>query len=191
MGVDAESCIIWVTTQLLFSATLLSLTFGGGFAENEGVARNSATFGRRLTSRVSQSRPFGIRSGKSLARTFPFNQQHDHQHHHHDQHEESRGLRSNIRGSRQGSTSNDVPLDIGSIAAAGERCIDKVVMTQETEYDNEIICKHSYSERCHITYKTDYEPQQEEECDENYRKNVTLSTKIRPRKKKFNFVSHL
>ena len=45
-------------------------------------------------------------------------------------------MRNNIRGSRQGSTpDDDVPLDIGSIAAAGERCIDKVVMVQETEYD--------------------------------------------------------
>ena len=81
------------------------------------------------------------------------------------------------RGSRQGADTNDVPLDIGSIAAAGERCIDKVVMVQETEYDNEIICKHSYSERCHITYKTDYEPQQEEECDENYRKKCFIEYK--------------
>ena len=87
----------------------------------------------------------------------------------------SRGLTN--RGSRQGADTNDVPLDIGSIAAAGERCIDKVVMVQETEYDNEIICKHSYSERCHITYKTDYEPQQEEECDENYRKKCFIEYK--------------
>ena len=86
-----------------------------------------------------------------------------------------RGLTN--RGSRQGADTNDVPLDIGSIAAVGERCIDKVVMVQETEYDNEILCKHSYSERCHITYKTDYEPQQEEECDENYRKKCFIEYK--------------
>ncbi len=47
-----------------------------------------------------------------------------------------------------------------SIAAAGERCIEKVVLVQETEYDDVIECKHSYSERCHTTYTTDYQPQQ-------------------------------
>ena len=37
----------------------------------------------------------------------------------------------------------------------------QVVMVQETEYDDVIECKHSYSERCHTTYTTDYQPQQE------------------------------
>jgi len=62
---------------------------------------------------------------------------------------------------RQGSGGgNEIALDIGTIAAAGERCIDKVIMVQETEFDDIIECKHSYSERCHTTYSTDYEPQQ-------------------------------
>ena len=46
-----------------------------------------------------------------------------------------------FRSSRQDAANNDnAPLDIGTIAAAGERCVDKVVMVQETEYDgmNEI-----------------------------------------------------
>ena len=64
-----------------------------------------------------------------------------------------------VRLARQGSGS-DVALDIGTIAAAGVRCIDKVVMVQETEYDDVIECHHSYSERCHTTYTTDYQPQQ-------------------------------
>lgn len=82
------------------------------------------------------------------------------------------------RSSRQGAAAeNEVPLDIGSIAAAGERCIDKVVMVQETEYDDVITCKHSYTERCHTTYKTDYEPQQEEECEENYKKRCYIEFK--------------
>ena len=65
-------------------------------------------------------------------------------------------------------------LDIGSIAAAGERCIDKVVMVEETEYDDVVTCKHSYSEKCHTTYTTDFQPQQEEECSENFRKNCFI-----------------
>ena len=72
---------------------------------------------------------------------------------------------------------DDVPLDIGSIAAAGERCIDKVVMVEETEYDDVIECKHSYSERCHTTYTTDFEPQQEEECEENFKKSCFIEYK--------------
>ena len=48
---------------------------------------------------------------------------------------------------------------------------------EETEYDEVIECKHSYKERCHITYKTDYDPQQEEECDENYKKNCYIEYK--------------
>ena len=41
-----------------------------------------------------------------------------------------------FRSSRQDAANNDNgPLDIGTIAAAGERCVDKVVMVQETEYD--------------------------------------------------------
>ena len=43
-------------------------------------------------------------------------------------------------------------------------------MVEQTEYDDQIDCKHSYTERCFITYKTDYTPQQQEECDENFKK---------------------
>ena len=47
----------------------------------------------------------------------------------------------------------------------------------ETEYDDQITCKHSYSTHCHVTYKTAYEPQQEEECEENYRKRCFIEFK--------------
>merc|ERR1712002_627794 len=96
------------------------------------------------------------RRGKNLRGTFPFNQQngraathaaHDHHEHAHHEHEHQA---VDARGSRQGG-GDDVALDIGSIAAAGERCIDKVVMVEETEYDDVIECKHSYTQKCHIT----------------------------------------
>merc|ERR1711936_278166 len=84
-----------------------------------------------------------------------------------------------IRDARQrGRGGNDeVALDIGSIAAAGERCIDKVVMVEETEYDDVVTCKHSYSEKCHTTYTTDFEPQQEEDCEENFVKSCFIEYK--------------
>jgi hypothetical protein len=63
------------------------------------------------------------------------------------------------------------------VAVAGERCVEKVMMVEETEYDEQIECHHSYDKRCHTTYSTDYEPQQEEECDENFVKNCYIEYK--------------
>ena len=85
---------------------------------------------------------------------------------------DSRSARQRNRGGEE-----EVALDIGSIAAAGERCIDKVVMVQETEYDDVVTCKHSYSEKCHTTYTTDFVPQQEEKCEDNYIKNCFIEYK--------------
>jgi len=67
----------------------------------------------------------------------------------------------------------------GDVAAAnpgsdGKRCIDKVEMVEETEYDEVVQCDHSYDRRCHTTYVTNYESQQEEECEENFRKNCFI-----------------
>merc|ERR1711973_613753 len=50
-------------------------------------------------------------------------------------------------------------------------------MVEETEYDDVIECKHSYSQKCHTTYTTDFEPQQEEECEENFIKNCFIDYK--------------
>merc|ERR1712168_1741684 len=127
------------------------------------------------------------RNGKNLRGVFPFRQQagrsagsHDHHDHHEHDHGNQRapstGLALPARGSRQGG-GDDVALDIGSIAAAGEKCINKVVMVEETEYEDVIECKHSYSEKCHTTYTTDFEPQQEEECEENFIKNCFIEYK--------------
>ena len=87
------------------------------------------------------------------------------------------------RESRQGAVGDDngfgedIFIDLGAVAAAGERCIDKVVMVEETRYDDVIECKHSYTERCHTTYITDFQPQQEQECEENFVKNCFIEYK--------------
>ena len=135
--------------------------------------------------------------------TFPFNQrgaaasaraaQNDDHHAHHGDHgdhkEEADGEREARQRNRRPDFGNfgdrdnrqrggdDIDLNIGNIAAAGERCIDKVVMVEETEYDDHVECKHSYTNRCHTTYTTDFEPQQQEECDENFRKNCFIEYK--------------
>merc|ERR1711970_1155306 len=82
------------------------------------------------------------RKGKNLRGTFPFNQangraaQHAAHADHHHEHAHTPETALPARGSRQRGGGDDVALDIGSIAAAGERCIDKVVMVEETEYDD-------------------------------------------------------
>jgi len=124
------------------------------------------------------------RNGKNLAGVFPFAQtagaHAEHHDHHHEHHEEQKAPTAALalpdRAARQGEAT-EISLDIGSIAAAGERCIDKVVMVEETEYDDVITCKHSYSQKCHTTYTTDFEPQQEEECEENFVKNCFIEYK--------------
>ena len=54
-----------------------------------------------------------------------------------------RFLKSNTLG-KYNSNWKKINCSIGAIAAAAERCIDKVVMQETTEYDDVITCKHSY-----------------------------------------------
>merc|ERR1712223_288576 len=122
------------------------------------------------------------RDARSLVNTFPFNANSGNGHHgnHHDHHEEPArraftGLDS--RNQRQGGDDTDVSFP--AVAAArpgndGKRCIDKVEMIEETEYDEVVQCDHSYDRRCHTTYVTQYESQQEEDCDENFRKSCFI-----------------
>merc|ERR1712106_976948 len=79
------------------------------------------------------------RNAKSLVNSFPFNANagaEDH-HEHHKAHEPSKALDG--RFARQGG--EDVAVDFGAVAAAGpgadgKKCIDKVEMVEETEYDD-------------------------------------------------------
>merc|ERR1712037_33669 len=120
-----------------------------------------------------------FRDQRSLTNTFPFNQKagaedhHEHHEEHHGHHETSE-LAS--RDNRQGA---DVDVSFPAVAAAGpgsdgKRCIDKVEMVEETEYDDVVQCDHSYDRRCHTTYTTNYESQQEEDCEENFRKSCFI-----------------
>merc|ERR1719204_1493568 len=123
---------------------------------------------------------------KSLVNTFPFNADNAeiHEGHHEGHHEEHQAAPSNsvqglfdARDSRQGG--DDVDVSFPAVAAAGpgadgKRCIDKVEMVEETEYDETVQCDHSYDRRCHTTYVTQYESQQEEDCEENFRKSCFI-----------------
>jgi len=118
------------------------------------------------------------RESRNLLGTFPFNAQ-EGEHHgadgeHHEAHEAS-SLAS--RANRQGDSGADVSFPAVAAAgtdAYGKRCIDKVEMVEETEYDDVVQCDHSYDRRCHTTYVTNYESQQEEECEENFRKSCFI-----------------
>merc|ERR1711892_435092 len=119
------------------------------------------------------------REQRNLQGTFPFNTQvaDDHHHTHHEEHAASPRQSLESRPARQGGDDTDVSF--GAVAGVapgsdGKRCIDKVEMVEETEYDDVVQCDHSYDKRCHTTYVTNYESQQEEECEENYRKNCFI-----------------
>ena len=65
------------------------------------------------------------------------------------------------RNQRQGS-GDDRGVSFDEVAAVrpgndGKRCVDKVEMTEETEYDDVVQCDHSYDRRCHTTYVTQYQ----------------------------------
>merc|ERR1719369_1394432 len=97
---------------------------------------------------------------------------------HHDNHHAPTASVSSFdsHASRQGEEGGVSFPDVAgaSPGADGKRCIDKVEMVEETEYDDVVQCDHSYDRRCHTTYTTNYESQQEEECEENFRKNCFI-----------------
>jgi len=131
------------------------------------------------------------RQEKSLLNTFPFNAQDsaaDHHHHHNERRPSVQLPAVNANQGRRGSgnrrpSESSTGLDgvsFSDVASAnpgrdGKRCIDKVEMIEETEYDEVVQCDHSYDRRCHTTYVTNYESQQEEDCEENFRKNCFIN----------------
>merc|ERR1712002_103301 len=123
-----------------------------------------------------------VRGERSLLNTFPFNARdaaEDHHHGHHEHHEAPARVPSQDLAPRADRQGSDTDVSFPAVAAAGpgsdgKRCIDKVEMVEETEYDETVQCDHSYDRRCHTTYTTNYESQQEEECEENFRKNCFI-----------------
>merc|ERR1711892_439478 len=117
------------------------------------------------------------RDARNLQNSFPFNQgTADQAHEHHGDHNEARQA-VEARPARQGG--DDASVSFADVAAArpgndGKKCIDKVEMVEETEYDDVVQCDHSHDKRCHTTYVTNYESQQEEECEENFRKSCFI-----------------
>merc|ERR1712025_793798 len=137
-----------------------------------------AVVGGAHGARQLRSQQMRDRDQRSLVNTFPFNSNDEEHHHaHHQDHAEvSQSLDS--RAARQGAEGESVSF--ADVAAAGpgpdgKKCIDKVEMVEETEYDDVVQCDHSYDKRCHTTYTTNYESQQEEDCEENFRKTCFIA----------------
>merc|ERR1712008_324028 len=121
------------------------------------------------------------RDQRSLTNTFPFNANQGAEHHgdHHGEGHHAAASPASALESRAQRQGDDTDVSFPAVAAAGpgadgKRCIDKVEMVEETEYDDVVQCDHSYYKRCHTTYVTNYESQQEEECEENYRKSCFI-----------------
>merc|ERR1711874_27633 len=70
---------------------------------------------------------------------------------------------------------NDAQLDDDEI-----RCIPKVMQVEETVYDKAIKCHHSYQEKCHMTYITDYRSTTQEKCETTFKKNCHITFKPMP-----------
>merc|ERR1711892_429057 len=104
---------------------------------------------------------FGRREERSLVGTFPFNQN-DHREHQGNHHEEHNGNHHDHeevdqRVSRQGDDGVDVSFTAVSGASPGsdgKKCIDKVEMGEETEYDDVEQCEENYRKSCFIEYET-------------------------------------
>jgi len=55
------------------------------------------------------------------------------------------------------------------------QCIKKVMQVEETVYDTIQKCTHSFAEKCHKTFITDYAPTQEEKCSTSFEKNCHIT----------------
>ena len=121
---------------------------------------------------------------RTLIGTFPFERsQHGSVHRgHHDrrQHHEAHH-RGQVQVEKQQQQEAAPKISINELAVQGKPdgsgriCHKKVMMVEETRYDEVMTCDHSYKERCHTSYVTSFQPHQEEDCDEKFRKVCTIS----------------
>merc|ERR1712200_15936 len=123
--------------------------------------------GGAFSCRQLQGNSLFVFDQRSLVTTFPFNAQ--------DNVVASAPQPRRLTASQDLSPRNDlqgadIDVSFPAVAAAGlnadgKRCIDKVEMVEETEYDDVVQCDHSCDRRCHTTYTTNYESQLVKDCD--------------------------
>ena len=59
----------------------------------------------------------------------------------------------------------------------GKRCVQKVSSVETLEKDPILECNHKNVEKCHYTYVTEFEANQEELCNENFEKKCQITFK--------------
>merc|ERR1719242_411221 len=57
------------------------------------------------------------------------------------------------------------------------RCVKKLMQVEETVYEEKVKCQHTFSEKCHDTFITDYVPTQEKKCETSFDKNCHITYK--------------
>ena len=62
-----------------------------------------------------------------------------------------------------------------TVTSDGLTCIKKLMSIEYTEYTEAMTCVHKTKERCHDTFVTQFEPHQEQVCDEKFEKTCTIS----------------
>ena len=65
------------------------------------------------------------------------------------------------------SKDEDIPVDV-------KRCVEKVEMVEDVEFDEVMECHHVDKEECRKTVKTNYMSEQELECKETFKKNCRI-----------------
>ena len=57
----------------------------------------------------------------------------------------------------------------------GLTCIKKLMSVEYTDYTEAMTCVHQTKERCHDTFVTQFQPHQEQVCDEKFEKTCIIS----------------
>ena len=57
----------------------------------------------------------------------------------------------------------------------GKRCVQKQSYVETIEKDPILECSHKNVEKCHYTYVTEFEANQEELCNENFEKKCQIT----------------
>ena len=57
----------------------------------------------------------------------------------------------------------------------GKRCVVKEESVEKLERQPILECTHKNVEKCHYTYVTVFNPQQEEQCEENFEKSCQIT----------------
>ena len=83
------------------------------------------------------------------------------------------GLPTFVDEENVGESDNNTALET-TVDKYGRTCVKKLMMTTYTDFTEVMTCVHKSKERCHTTYVTNFEPHQEQKCDEKFEKRCTI-----------------